>query len=195
MKTLFRRVWSDPVWSKVIASVILVAAPSATWYFWPKLSEWAIRLFTFLAETTEVANWLLYILYTLSFIAVVVPVIFFIMLIRQHKSQPNPIKDYLSDEFLGMTWRWRYSADRGIYGARPFCPYCDFQIYPGDASTYRFIPITSFQCDHCHRLDTTIEGSFSDIEGKVERLIQLKLRNGEWSNAPKPGSSAGQRSD
>lgn len=191
MKTLFRRVWSDPVWSKVIASLILLAAPYATWHFWPTLSEWAARSLSFLTTTTEVANWWLSILYTLSFLAVIAPATLFFVVIRENKSQPDPITNYIFDDFLGMNWRWGYLSNRVIHSVRPFCPHCDFQIYPRGGGAYEFNPVTSFQCDHCHRLDKKIGGSFSEIEDTVERLIQLKLRNGEWASVVKRRSSGG----
>jgi predicted CDP-diglyceride synthetase/phosphatidate cytidylyltransferase len=72
LKRLFTKLWHDPVWSKVIASLI-VAIPSA--YFlglFPILADVFRGTTNFLSESTSVFNGVLICLIIISFVAVII---------------------------------------------------------------------------------------------------------------------------
>ncbi len=72
LKRLFKKLWHDPVWSKVIASLI-IATPSA--YFlglFPILADAFRGIINFLSKSTNVYNWILVCLIIISFVAVII---------------------------------------------------------------------------------------------------------------------------
>jgi hypothetical protein len=63
------KAWHDPVWSKVIAAIILAVLGAIGTYFfnlWPPIGSIVAQFFQLLAETTNVPNWLLSLLVLLS---------------------------------------------------------------------------------------------------------------------------------
>lgn len=74
MITMFKKLWHDPVWSKVIAGVILAVGATVVTYFlnwWPVISEFVSRCITFALASTSTPNWLLFVL-----VLLVLPVVF-----------------------------------------------------------------------------------------------------------------------
>ena len=98
-------------------------------------------------------------------------------------SNPAPNwKNYTTDTFFNLRWRWRYFDDDGQpYALSIFCPHCDFQIYPQNLSGYREVDRIGFQCDKCGQKLAELNESFDLLENKVKRHIQHKLRNRTWS--------------
>ena len=60
MKRVLGKIWTDPVWSKVIAAGIVgaIATPLA-YHWWEGLSAAGVSVMGFLAVKTPVPNWLL----------------------------------------------------------------------------------------------------------------------------------------
>src|SRR4029077_5592387 len=92
---------------------------------------------------------------------------------------------YTSDSFFGLKWRWRYE-NGAIQGLLPFCPHCDYQIFPDNTSP--FASRVDFNCDSCKRNLGTLPETWASLESKVTRFIQQKLRSGAW--APKAASGS-----
>lgn len=90
---------------------------------------------------------------------------------------------YTTDEFFGIRWRWRYGNDGGVYGLVSFCPACDYQVYAADASAYIVAPHISYRCEDCDRTLGEFEGTSEELENRVIRAIQKKIRTFTW---PKP---------
>jgi hypothetical protein len=94
--------------------------------------------------------------------------------------------------FDGAVWRWQYSSSGNtLLRAAPFCPRCDmvlFQRYQG-ASPIGFR--TTFLCEHCRWESVEIEGSPDEIEDRVKRLIDRKVRSGEWEHVVRRLREAG----
>jgi hypothetical protein len=97
------------------------------------------------------------------------------------KAQGPSWRDYTTDIFFGLRWRWKYFSDGGIYDAVTFCPHCDFQVFSQDVSSYRVIEHIMFRCDSCGRHLGEFQESFSSLENKTKRFIQQRLRNGSWT--------------
>lgn len=178
---MFRKLWHDPVWSKVIAGIILGLgavglADFLNW--WPALARQITLAHELLSSSNQVQNWIVIILTLLS-----LPTILFACYIVFEKFFPSSAtetnwQDYKKDNFYGLRWRWKFE-DELIYDMSMFCPTCDFQVYPMNASSYGADRIR-FRCDACGTMLGEHEGSLEILEDRVKRLIQQKLRNGTW---------------
>lgn len=189
MTAIFKKLWHDPVWSKVIAGAILALGATVATYFlnwWPTIGGFANSLIAFTLASTPTPIWLLLVLALLA-----LPMLIFIgALVWQSvfpsKAHSPSWQNYTTDIFFGLRWRWKYGTGAQIYDAHTFCPHCDFQVYAKDISSYRFIDHIAFHCDSCSRHLGEFHESFNSLENKVKRFVQQKLRNRTWS--PQPGS-------
>jgi hypothetical protein len=106
--------------------------------------------------------------------------------------RPSPnIKDWRSytvDMFFGLRWRWRYLEEGQPYEVHTFCPYCDFQVYPTNASAFRSVDRIAFHCDSCGQNLAAFDEPWEFVENKVKRFIQQKIRNGSWGNEKVSGT-------
>jgi hypothetical protein len=179
---MLKSVWKDPVWSAVIAWVIIgVFGTAGTYFFglWPAISNALTAGWRFLGSTTDVPNWALGIL-LLSCLPTVIRI-----LMASLPSGTDSGLDwhhYTADNFFGLRWRWVYAGNE-IVRLNTFCPHCDFQIFPYHAVKYRGLQGAriGFKCDSCHQELGEFEESTASLESKVERFIQQKLRNNTWS--------------
>ena len=60
--TMLRKIWHDPVWSKVIVGVVLSIGAATVAYFldwWPRIIQSLTAAPRFLGQRTSVPNWLL----------------------------------------------------------------------------------------------------------------------------------------
>jgi hypothetical protein len=182
MGAFFRRAWNDPVGSKVIAvAIVALAGLVATWTFWHHLLVWGLALVAFLFATTAMPNWLVGILLGPALVLIVLAAAVFVR--ASPNESPDPTRDYCEDHFLGAVWRWRYLNGHEIYSPTPFCPRCDAQIIPHQTSGYAIVDSIGLACDICSGFKIEFEESWDGLQDKVIRMIQLKIRNGEWINA------------
>jgi len=178
VRKLIERLWTDQVWSKVIASGIVAAVAAFFAYrWWTPIIATLWRLGIFLGDTTPVVNSLLIVL-VLCTLGVVGILVLAVLADRTSKEPARRWQDYLLDEFHGIRWRWRYSSTGSIRDACPFCPQCDMQINP-HPSAYIAASITVFECDNCS-FELRIEREYDEIEHLIQRSIQQKLRNNSW---------------
>ena len=95
-------------------------------------------------------------------------------------SDPSPAwMSYRKDTFDGLTWRWNYSGGE-IFPLVCFCPSCDQQVHPQQASPFAAIDRIEFKCDSCGHELPTFEMSWDALQDKTRRSSQRKLRSGEW---------------
>jgi hypothetical protein len=182
---MMKSIWKDPVWSAVIAaSVISIAGFLGSYFlgYWPKITSSVAFTWEFLTASSHVPHWVLGLLF-LGF----APTIFLLLvgiwvLIRGDSGTPAPWTSYTSDNFFGLHWRWRYVAG-DISNLNSFCPNCDFQVFPHQASSYDFIDRIGFSCDSCKISLGQHEESHAQLNSKVKRFIQQKLRNDTWSSS------------
>lgn len=187
MKQTLTKLWHDPVWSKVIAGIILPIGATAIAYFLNLLSvvkSFAALCIEFALSTTTVSNLVLIAVVLLS-IPTVIFILFFIWI---KISPPKPKLAnlswrhlYLTDLFFGLRWRWKYSSgdNATIYEVTTYCPHCDYQIY-FNKNTIWDSPI-SFYCDSCHKPLSNFNETYAVLENKTIRHIAKKIRNGTWS--------------
>lgn len=183
MPEIVKRVWSDPVWSKVIATLIIAAAAAAGSYFldwWPTIGGALTEAYRFLQASTTLPNWAL-ILGGISSL----PSVLLVGALLRHwlwdsDSQSPSWQSYVSDIYFDLRWRWKYLDDGNIYDVHTFCPHCDYQVFAGHVSPYRMIDHIGFKCDSCGRKLAEFQDSYESLENKTKRFIQQKLRNGTW---------------
>jgi hypothetical protein len=89
------------------------------------------------------------------------------------------VKDYRTDSFFGVVWRWRYGFHGSPEDIWCFCPRCDTQlVYTED----RYPDRVWLTCEHCDERLHETTGSKEYVLSKVFRQIDRKIRNGEWKH-------------
>ena len=184
---MLKRIWNDPVWSKVLAGAILAALGLLGTYlfnWWHYISDFAQQIYNFIAylwrlksETATVTNWIL-----LTIVLLALPTIFriFVALISLFRTPPQKEltwRDYTEDIFFNIRWRWRYINNQ-ITDLHSFCMHCDFQIFP--QRTDRFDDSIHFDCESCSSHLQTFDETYSQVESKILRFIDQKHRNNKW---------------
>ena len=180
---MLKKFWNDPVWSKVIAGTILGAGALLGSYFlnwWPIIGSFATNAYDFAFLSTALPNWAIGFLGLLAAPTVVVVVVLTWRRIFPASSNIIDWKNYRTDNFFGLRWRWNYFDGGQIYEIHTFCPHCDFQVYAEDASAYRAIDRIAFRCDSCGQRLGEFDEPYQTLEHKVKRFIQQKIRNGSW---------------
>lgn len=182
---MLKRIWNDPVWASVIATGIAAGLGGLGAYFlgyWPTISSSLSAVWSFFLAHSEVSNWLIFLLAIPS-------VLFGVLVIAGLWShwfgegdRAVNWQSYTVDNFFGLRWRWRYDGG-SIEGLSTFCQHCDYQVFPRSASAYEAIDRIEFSCDSCHSHVGTFNESMWDLQSKVVRLIQQKIRSGSWITA------------
>lgn len=177
-------IWSDPVWSKVIAGAILAVAGVIITYFldwWPAIGVATSGLFTYLGESSSIPNWIIGVGATCSLLVafVVAAIIWQIIFPSATDSEPSS-RTYISDQFYGLRWHWQYSSSGDIYPLYPCCANCDYQVQPENVSGYSAVLQIQYRCDLCGKEVGPFDIDPDQIENRVERMIQQKLRTGSW---------------
>lgn len=166
-------IWHDPVWSKVIAAVILFVLTAAGTYFlelWPTIGRVAWTVGDFLIAKTPVWNWLL-ILGGILIVAIAAIVISAFNAAGKAKSPAL----YMTDKFYGVRWKWRYvSGD--VDALHCICLKCGLQVYFANVGTYSFFHQVVSKCDDCGAVVGPFDGSYEDLESRVIRMIHRNLR-------------------
>ena len=182
---MIKSIWKDPVWSAVIAAAVISIAGFIGSYFlgyWSKITSSLTFIWEFLTASSYVPHWVL----GLLFLGVAPTILLLLaggwMFMRGDPGTPASWTSYTSDQFLGLRWRWRY-VNGHISDLNSFCPYCDFQVFPFQASSYDFIDRIGFSCDSCKSSLGQHDESHSQLKSKVKRFIQQKLRNDTWSSS------------
>lgn len=178
-----KKAWNDPVWSAVIAGLMLLALSGLFTYFfnlWPLILDFLHKTYNFVISSTGVPNWLLGIFGVLS-----LPYIFLVFFLIKEKLSPSPAgktdwRTYQTDIFYNLRWRWHYLENGNIHNLVTFCSYCDFQVYPRADSAYHIVNRIEYECESCGKNWGNFEESPASLEDKVKRFIQQKIRNGKW---------------
>lgn len=178
----FKKVWTDPVWSKVIASAIFGAVlyvPTA-YGLWPDLWTIVKAGWGLLLSPSAVPNWLV----GLGVVSVILWVIQAISAIRDGLASINPgeaWRSYKTDVFYGLRWQWKYADNGDIARLIPLCGQCSYQLHPHAAGGYSVISRIAFHCDICAKDSQEFDGDFQDLKDKVIRMIHQKLRTNTWN--------------
>ena len=184
---MLKKVWTDPVWSKVIAAAIVAGLASVITYFggwWPNIGLFLSSAGSLAVSSTSVPNWLLAVLVLCAIVVLVVVAIGLCATFFSQNVRPSYLT-YAEDVVLGIRWRWRYGSDGAIYQLVSFCPNCDYQIHPRDVAAYRAVDHIGYRCEDCGALVGDFQMSLDEIESRVTRHIQKNLRTGTWSDVVK----------
>ena len=182
-----KKIWNDPVWSRVIAAAIIAAvgAICVTYrqYWLPSLRGEISAAWAYSTAASPVRHWV--------FGMLVLGCVLFVLLLIGVAGTFFPEKktgyeslvritpewyDYTSDTFFELKWRWSY--DGGAINLNAYCPRCEYQVFPDDTSA--FTGGIKFYCDSCKRNAATIEESWDSIRSKVTRFIQQKIQTGSY---------------
>ena len=183
LHAMLKKLWNDPVWSKVIAGAILAVGTLLGTYFldwWPTIGRFAKDAYNFALSPTSLLNWIIGVLGLLAAPTIIGLLAIIWQKIFPSSSSATDWRNYTTDKFFGLRWRWRYFGDGKIYDVHTFCPHCDFQIYAEDASAYRAVDRITFRCDSCSQRLGEFDEPFASLENKVKRFVQQKIRNGSW---------------
>ncbi|MBD3676790.1 MAG: hypothetical protein HUJ27_00115 [Rhodobacteraceae bacterium] len=185
---MLKKVWTDPVWSKVIATGIIAGVGvliTSLGGWWPEVIIAINDIWLFLVATTTVPNWFLSLLVICSLLMLGVLLIGVWSLFRS-ESQPSDLwRTYREDYFFGLRWRWDYGSDAShIYLLTAFCPHCDLQVHPVDIARYSGVNRYEYKCEDCNVNLKTFDMPIPQIEDKVIRQIQKKIRNEYLKNTP-----------
>lgn len=113
---MLKKVWNDPVWSAVLATVIVtVGGAIGTYLFglWPTITAAISKAFGYLSQSSSIPNWLLLVISISA-----LPTVLFIIALAWHRLRPNDAEQtgeshanwrtYTNDTFYGLQWRWNY---------------------------------------------------------------------------------------
>lgn len=182
-RSMWKVIWEDPVWSKVISAGIIALIAAMGSYllnWWPTIGGFASKGLAYASVASLVPNWTLAVLGLFVLSAVVVLIALLWQFLRHGKSGFLEWQAYTSDVFFELRWRWHYSGST-MSDLTTFCPHCDYQVFPVDGSGYNFIDQIAFFCDSCGANLGIFEESFDLLENKARRFAQQKLRNGSWN--------------
>jgi len=176
-----KKIWHDPVWSKVIAGVLLAAGGMIVAYlagWWPSIGNFFGTVATFAVRRSSVPIWILALLVIAA--AMLVVVTGFIVW-RILYAAALDWRSYVSDEIFGIRWRWKYDSGGNIYDLQSFCPACDYQTFASwvDPFIPRFI---KYVCDDCGRELGQFDGTETEYQDLVVRKIHQKIRTDKWRN-------------
>lgn len=177
---ILKKLWNDPVWSKVIAGAIPAGGISLATYFlnwWPAIGYFARNTYDYALSRTPLPNWLIGVLGLLSAHTIIA----LLATIWQKVFPSQPWRKYTTDKFLGLRWEWKYFSDGEIDDLRAFCPKCDFQLGIEDTNEYSYL--CEIRCDNCGQDLSKFNNTYLDLEKKVIRLIEQKIRN---RSGPRP---------
>lgn len=181
---MIKSLWKDPVWSAVIAAGLIAALGVIGTYFlgfWPFIRDAVFVGWKYLWASSLWPNWAIGLLIVTSFPTILLIILGLLELSKGGRNEPSEPSwfNYTQDTFFNLRWRWNY-ADGRIGGLTSYCPRCDFQVFPFDASRWAAVPRIGFHCDSCQSDLGEFQESPGTLESKVERFIQQKIRNQSW---------------
>lgn len=174
-----RAIWSDPVWSKVIASGILallcvVAAAVTRFHEQSHAAFLAVR--SALVGDVRVPAYAV----ALGGAAVLAAAVQVVM-VATRRLLPFVVREakwrqFREGDYHGMRWRWKVSDDGWVFDPKPYCPHCDCELRTRDRSPYQAAPELLMGCDGCGFCAVLSTESEDDFVQTVKRLISRDLR-------------------
>jgi hypothetical protein len=182
---MVKRIWSDPVWSKVIASVIVALIGAVVSYlagWWPIIMSVLDATCRYLVATTMIRNWMFLILLLCAglFVLTLSGAAWIVLTGKKSKEE---YKIYKTDRILDLVWRWRYDSSGEIISLGAFCPKCDMQLAPQSVPDGQGNAKIVYLCDDCGDAAKVFPGILIEVESLVKRHIQKRLRSGNWRGA------------
>jgi hypothetical protein len=167
----------------VITAIALAIVPGGWPWVLTKLRNAASVTFAWLNSGIVLPAWLVLLLSILSILVIVALALLGFALLRKGGARADA---FTSAEFFGIKWRWKY-GHHGIHTIVSFCPVCDLQVHPQNASSYRAIDWVAFRCDEGHWQSQDFQCSYEELEDRVRRKIQQQLRREFEASSEKTG--------
>jgi hypothetical protein len=169
-----RKVWKDPVWSKVIAAGILFGVPAIVAYAtnsWTIIGNFLTSIWHWLFETDTYPNWVLIPASILG-----ISVLFLLILkLKNHFSQVIYLDSYTCDDFYNLKWRWSFDYSYSINTIQSFCPECDHELSGLKAFTHNRLHHW-YNCPDCDFSSEVYKFTPDALHKKVILKIQKKMR-------------------
>ncbi len=155
---MLKKLWNDPVGSKVIAAAIVGLAGIALVsyrHWWSVIWLGITDAHAYLVSTTPVRHWVFGVLVLLSAMFVLLIIS---LAVSAYQPTRNPYDNllirigpdwasYTSDNFFGLKGSWKYDGPDILFHA--YRPHFDYQVFPDDTSGYS--SRITFFCDSCRR--------------------------------------------
>jgi hypothetical protein len=185
----FKKVWGDPVWSKVISVgiIFLISTLFASVNWWTEIRSALSAGLSFLTQDVPTPRWFFWLL--VIGVAVGISTWGAVLLsIKKDRPMVDPTS-YKKDVFFGIRWRWTLNRNMQPFNLAMFCPVCDCQLDVKGDQSYFSIPHIVCECFNCKKTAVSFDESIDDLESRVERLVQMKLRDGSWAEVLKNNDS------
>jgi hypothetical protein len=105
--------------------------------------------------------------------------------LRRWSSHSAPASEqYTEDEFLGVTWHWKYDSE-GTLSARSlraYCPVCPKQLVPRRSKDDERQTV-QLDCDD-HGVVAEEWGHWEALQDRVAREMDKRGRSDEWRDGP-----------
>jgi len=174
---MIKALWNDPVWSKVIATVLIgvfTLIGTLLLGLWPLLISALLGAWNWIISDIKLPLWFFMLLLGAAgflFLAIFSNALENYRL--KHKDTP-PWKDYTSEHFFGARFEWQWSHNNTPKNLLPLCLQCDAIMTKYDTSAYMVSPTLQLICENCGYKGVEIEGTETDLNRKI--LIQVELR-------------------
>lgn len=179
-----KKIWGDPVWSKVISNTIwfimAAAGAHAVAHWWKPVSTALIHFWDYLAADAAVPRWLFWLL-VLGVVGTVVRA----GAIAFSRSSAEAWRSYTEDEFHSIRWHWKLSDSGRPYDLYALCRKCSFQLDIARDENM-FTPCTTYTCP-CGGTSVPFNDRLMSVENRILKLIQQRLRTGERQQARREG--------
>lgn len=91
----------------------------------------------------------------------------------------NPWRRYTQDRFEGMIWRWQYDSNDRPTNLVAYCPSDDTSLLWTSAEWGDTVNVL---CETCGKNYGALFGDIRDVQERIERQIDRKLRTGKWKS-------------
>ncbi len=166
---------SSSIFVSVLAVAFMAGALWAIFYVpgvFPWLNNSYLIIQNHLLKLYIIPNWIFYLL-LLCVLYVAVSLIVLMVKPRQPK-----VTSYKQDYFLDIIWRWSYQRKMPV-DPWCFCPDCKTELiynYTGSRENQE----TELFCETCNVAKLRHDGDTTYLTNRVLRLIERKIRTGEW---------------
>lgn len=184
---MVKRVWKDPVWSKLIAGAI-GAAFIGVWahvegnFNFATVEKPAAAAWNFVNTEVRISALLL------AYIALSSVALGALGTLRLlNKTALSPQSDYLTDVIMGLRWRWTVLPNGRVGNPRMFCHECDYELQTFDSQR----PMRMFcKCGNCGRAAEIPAASATEVFRKVTLEAERRIRTGDWKKSLQTGRIA-----
>ena len=185
---MLKKIWADPVWSKVISVGILALIGVWLTYFqslWPKIFEFLRQSILLALSSSQVPNWLLLILGILAALYIIKIGRLTLYKFKPKKEENEQTQElYKQDLIFDISWHWTNMYGK-IMDLLLCCQKCNYQLSPKNKFS-GLRPDIVFSCDHCNCVVAEFAKPLKDIYDQVYKEIQRKLRTNNFPTRKTP---------